>query len=144
MRRRDFVWRLPVLGPALSLGASALALGGCAGPRYVVPRSEAGRLVVALSELAATGDVLLQAPGMQRPVYLRRLGSGEFVALLLRCTHAGCQPEPAGDRLTCPCHGSEFSFDGNVLQGPAERALTRYPVELRGDDVAVRLEGGER
>jgi Rieske Fe-S protein len=94
------------------------------------------------SELGEDGQAFLQALGMERPVYVRRLASGEFVAVLASCTHQGCQPEPVGDRLLCPCHGSEFAFDGTVLGGPAERPLTRYPVSSEGDDIVVRLDGG--
>ncbi len=130
MHRRDFVL----------LGASALSLAGCAGVRYVAPRAGAGRLTIARADLAENGQVFLQTPDMQRPIYVRRLESGQIVAVLASCTHQGCQPEPVGDRLACPCHGSEFSFEGLVLQGPAERPLTRYEVTEEGDDVIVWLE----
>jgi len=59
------------------------------------------------------------------------------VALLARCTHRGCQPEPVGDRLVCPCHGSEFDLRGSVLEGPADRPLTRYDVAVDGDDLVI-------
>jgi Rieske Fe-S protein len=142
MRRREFVESLPVIGPSLVLGTSALSLGACAGVRYVAPRMEAGGLVVLLAELDVEGHLFVHPPGMQRPVYVRRLAGGEIVALLAACTHAGCQPEPVADRLACPCHGSEFSFEGDVLQGPAERPLTRYPVSVEGDRLVVALVGG--
>ncbi len=45
------------------------------------------------------------------------------------------------DRLACPCHGSEFSFEGLVLQGSAERPLTRYDVTEEEGDVVVWLAG---
>ena len=131
MLRRDFV----------VLGVSALSLGGCAGVRYVAPRASPGRLVIALADLGDDGQAFVQTPDMQRPVYLRRLASGEIVAVLASCTHQGCQPEPVADRLACPCHGSEFSFEGLVLQGPAERPLTRYDVTEEGGDVVVWLAG---
>jgi Rieske Fe-S protein len=133
MLRRDFV----------VLGASALALGGCAGVRYVTPRAESGRLLLAAAELDRDGQAFLQTADMPRPVYLRRLGAGEVVAVLASCTHQGCQPEPVADRLACPCHGSEFSFEGAVLQGPAERPLVRYPVTAAGSDLVVWLTGSE-
>jgi cytochrome b6-f complex iron-sulfur subunit len=142
MRRRDFVKRLPVVGSGLVLGGSSLALAACAGVRYVVPRQGAGSLSIGRAELGEDGQAFLQAPGMERPVYVRRLESGELTALLAACTHQGCQPEPLGERLVCPCHGSEFALDGRVLQGPAERPLTRYPVSVEGDDIVVRLDGG--
>ena len=140
MRRRDFVQRLPGAASGLMLGPAALSLASCAGVRYVTPRTSPGRLRVEGVELDREGQVFLQARGMERPVYVRRLTSGELVAVLASCTHQGCQPQPVADRLACPCHGSEFTFDGRVLQGPAERPLTRYPVSVEGDDVVVRLD----
>jgi cytochrome b6-f complex iron-sulfur subunit len=131
MRRRDF----------LAFGAAAVALGGCAGAGYVVPRASGGSLAIPLAELDRDGQALVQAAGMQRPIYVRRLDSGEITALLASCTHQGCQPDPVGDRLACPCHGSEFGFDGRVLQGPAERPLTRYEVTVEGAELVVWLEG---
>ena len=141
MRRRDFVQRLPVLGSGLLAGVSALGLSACAGAPYVVPRTAPGRLLIARAQLGEEGAAFVQGPGMERPVYVRRLESGELVALLASCTHQGCQPEPFADRLVCPCHGSEFSLEGDVLAGPAERPLVRYPVSIEGQDVVVRLDG---
>lgn len=142
MRRREFVQRLPILGSGFLVGVSALGLTGCAGVPYVVPRTAAGRLLIGRAQIDEAGAALVQGPGMERPIYVRRLPSGEHVALLASCTHQGCQPEPVADRLVCPCHGSEFSFEGEVLQGPAERPLVRYPVTIEGQDVVVRLDGG--
>ncbi len=105
MDRREFVL----------VSASALSLGACAGVRYVAQTIGAGRLVISAAALADDGEAFLQTPEMPRPVYLRRSESGEVVAVLASCTHNGCQPEPVGDRLVCPCHGSEFAFDGAVL-----------------------------
>ena len=142
MLRRDFVLRLPVVSTGVVLGASTLSLASCAGVPYVVPRMGSGRLVVDRDALGAEGQAFVQGPGMERPVYVRRLGPGELVAVLAACTHQGCQPEPVGDRLACPCHGSEFAFDGTVLQGPAERPLTRYRVTVEGEDIVVRVAAG--
>lgn len=43
-----------------------------------------------------------------------------------KCTHLGCQINKAeNDRLICPCHGSEYDFDGKPMKGPAVNPLTK-------------------
>lgn len=49
-------------------------------------------------------------------------------------THAG-----AGPAFFCPCHGSQFGANGEVLKGPALNGLPAVPVELVGNDAIVDL-----
>lgn len=60
-----------------------------------------------------------------RPVAVYRDESGDTHALSARCTHMGCivQWNGAEKSWDCPCHGSRFDTDGNVIQGPATRPL---------------------
>ena len=56
---------------------------------------------------------------------VHRDDDGELHAVAARCTHLGClvafnRPERAWE---CPCHGSRFDPEGNVVQGPAIRPL---------------------
>lgn len=64
---------------------------------------------------------------------------GRLFALEARCTHLGCTPQwtPGRDVFLCPCHGSRFTAEGVVLNGPAVRALPRYAVSVEHDQVLV-------
>lgn len=58
-------------------------------------------------------------------------------ALSRKCTHLGCKLNyhEDNDILECPCHQSRFNVEtGEVVQGPARKALTFLPVEKRQDD----------
>ena len=43
----------------------------------------------------------------------------------LKCPHLGCQLEwnPDEKSWDCPCHGSRFDIDGQLLDGPAQSVL---------------------
>lgn len=50
---------------------------------------------------------------------------GECHSVSPLCTHLGCVVNwnPAEESWDCPCHGSRFNRDGEVLHGPAARPL---------------------
>lgn len=140
MNRRTFL-----RGAAGAAAASPLAvlLAGCAAlAARVVPVTE-GRLQLALThypELETVGGALKLAPaGFDTPVYVLTLGRGQYAALSPICTHLGCTVEIQGSRIVCPCHGSTYDREGRVLQGPAERALTRYPTTIEAGVLVVNL-----
>jgi cytochrome b6-f complex iron-sulfur subunit len=67
-------------------------------------------------------------------------------AFLAKCTHLGCTPRWEKDsvdeqgrlgRFKCPCHGSNFNIDGDVIAGPAPIPLWRLGVSLSGDGQLV-------
>jgi glycine/D-amino acid oxidase-like deaminating enzyme/nitrite reductase/ring-hydroxylating ferredoxin subunit len=60
-----------------------------------------------------------------------RRDDGSLVAVSSRCTHLGCQLNwnTAERSWDCPCHGSRFSPEGEVLQGPAVKPLERKEAE---------------
>ncbi len=58
-------------------------------------------------------------------VAVHRDDAGRLHAVAARCTHLGCIVgfNAAERTWDCPCHGSRFGIDGEVISGPATRAL---------------------
>lgn len=53
-----------------------------------------------------------------------------FVAFSPLCPHLGCRYnwDSGANRFICPCHGSQYNFDGTHLAGPAPRGLDPLPM----------------
>ena len=69
----------------------------------------------------------------QRTWIIRR--EDGFYCFWARCTHLGCTPNwfDAEGRFKCPCHGSNFNKDGDVIAGPAPKPLWRCAIKLADD-----------
>ncbi len=79
-------------------------------------------------ELAPGTGLVAKLDG--RMVAIARDRDGAIRAVDATCTHQGCivRHEPERACWQCPCHGSRFSLDGTVLQGPAIKPLERVDV----------------
>ncbi len=57
--------------------------------------------------------------------------SGGVYALSAVCTHLGCITRFRSEEnvIACPCHGSRFDLEGNVIHGPAPRPLPWLEVQ---------------
>jgi len=71
--------------------------------------------------------------------YLTRTHDGGFLAISQRCSHLGCNVpwDQAVGKFICPCHNSQFSQDGDVLNAPAPRPLDLFLVILEENQVMV-------
>jgi cytochrome b6-f complex iron-sulfur subunit len=79
------------------------------------------RFVIGPSRAFALDSVLTDET---HRVFVMRLQDG-FRAISSVCTHLGCitRYQPDDRIIACPCHGSRFGLDGEVIAGPAPRAL---------------------
>lgn len=83
--------------------------------------------------------VLTRSEKFNQPICVFRLDENKFTALLMLCTHNGCELQPQGDYLICPCHGSEFSNLGVVQNPPAELNLKSFKVSENHESVFIHL-----
>jgi cytochrome b6-f complex iron-sulfur subunit len=79
------------------------------------------------AKLTTVGGTLIVTAPADRIIVVRQSETA-WVALSDICTHAGCGVgfNASLARMTCPCHGSQFTLTGAVARGPATRPLAAY------------------
>lgn len=91
-----------------------------------------------LSDLGPGRLLLVELQGKR--ICLGNAG-GTLFAIANDCTHMGGSLSGGdidGSEIECPLHGSRFDVTtGEVTNGPARRAITRYEVRTEGDEVQV-------
>ena len=140
-RRSFFIAAIFGLG-----GLISAALGGVAGGYLLIPpRTKKKETWVAVGHITRLPEnkpaelvfQKLRVDGWKvtrekATAWVMKKSETEVVAYSPQCTHLGCAYhwEDGSNTFVCPCHTSAFSLDGNVLSGPAPRALDRYAVKL--------------
>ena len=79
------------------------------------------------------------------PILVNRGAGNSFFALSSQCLHQNCVVESFDEfeqGLACPCHGSLYGIDGQLIRGPSTRDLKTYPIEFDGQDLlTIRVPG---
>ncbi|MFC4557319.1 FAD-dependent oxidoreductase [Virgibacillus kekensis] len=78
-----------------------------------------------VNDLEPDHATITRVKGKRTGVYKDK--DGKLHALDTTCTHMGCEVNwNSGDRTwDCPCHGSRFSYTGEIVEGPAKRSLDK-------------------
>ncbi len=103
--------------------------------KYLIPPAVAkDSITVPLSALPENGVYMIRD---KKAAIIRR--QQDIRAISISCTHLGCTLNVANDEFVCPCHGSVFTLEGNVIKGPATKNLPEYSIELSGDNVVLYI-----
>ena len=99
-------------------GDAGNALAGFAKAAFSIPAEK-------LTTLPRGEGSIVEHAGEKYAVY--RDEAGETHVLPSRCPHLGCRLEWNPDDRTweCPCHGSRFGVDGEILSEPAVYGLAQ-------------------
>jgi cytochrome b6-f complex iron-sulfur subunit len=103
-----------------------------------------GAIVVnvdASSPLAAVGSAaLVQSTLPPGTLLVSRTAQDSFTALTAICTHEQCVVTGfENQRYVCPCHGSQYSTSGQVVNGPALMALRQFPTQFASGVLTITV-----
>ena len=134
------------------LGATLAGCGGSGGSPTgpsavsalpVISATPTGGTIVltigASSPLASVGRAAL-VQSSAGSLLVARTAPDAFAALTATCTHQACTITGFGNaNYVCPCHGSQFSTSGQVLNGPATRSLAQFQTQFTNDVLTITL-----
>ena len=152
-RREFFLQSVKAALLASSAGALVAFLESCSnpsgpngggGPSLQTIQTTATNNVISLtidssSPLSGVGTAAL-VEYQNGPVLVARTSQTAFVALTAICTHQGCTISSySNGTYTCPCHGSQFDVNGNVVRGPASRSLVKYATSFANNVLTIAV-----
>lgn len=134
MKRREFMgW--------MTMGAIVTSVVGCNAETGANSDQEETsnefQVIGTVDELEAEGSLTDSTTG----VIVLRNAEGELIALDRTCPHQSCAVslDDNSETLTCPCHDSQFTLEGELVDGPAQTDLTNYEVKTEDNEVLVKV-----
>jgi len=132
----------------VSLATLGSILQGCSGnpsgpsssaPSLTTVNGTVNVTVDAASPLATVGGAAF-VQSSSGNFLVSRTAQDTFVALTAICTHEQCNVSGfQSSRYVCPCHGSQYTTTGAVVQGPATRALQQFATRFANNIVTITL-----
>jgi len=147
--RREFCAHACYAAALAALSPILQACGGSSSPTApsnisplptIAATASAAGLVVPVgpnSALSGVGSMaLVQAQG--RFFLVAHTGQDAFTALDGTCTHERCTITGfSNQNYVCPCHGSQFTNSGQVLNGPAARPLNIFDTRVANNELTI-------
>lgn len=145
MERRKFVKQCCLTSLAIPLSSAVFT--ACTSLYYAAISEENNTIKVSKSEfvILKKGEsknrkfVLVKSEKFNFPISVSIADDGNYTASLLKCTHRGCELIVGGGIYACPCHGSEFSMAGELLQGPAVLPLQTFTITTDNENIYLQL-----
>lgn len=143
MNRKEFI-KTSCTGVCTAIGSGFIMsaiLSACKTPLGIIKTAASNNNVnIPLTEFAQAGFKLVRVKDYNYDLAIQKLADGTFQVLVLKCTHASQPLTRAGSNYYCTLHGSQFSHDGSVMKGPAEKKLIELYNRVTGNNLTIKLD----
>ena len=141
MNRRNFIKQ--TCGACLAVSGMSVVstlFSSCSTINVYKTAIQTNTIEIPVSELLPEENAkIIRTDAKHRDILLVRKPDNTFHALLMQCTHFDNALVANKKGLICNMHGSGFSFDGDVKNGPASRSLKKYPVTIQNEKFIIQL-----
>ena len=146
MQRKEFIKTCCIA--CLSTTTFATLLQSCVSTNYFAQiTSTINQITINKTEFVKTDKnksvnrkyVLVKTDKLNFPICIFKISEENYSALLMECSHKGCELRPNENFLICPCHGSEFTNKGVVQNPPAEENLKTFKTTTDNDNIYIQL-----
>lgn len=143
MERKAFIKKS--LAAVIGIPLGVTILNSCESIYYAEVTRKDSTITIAKSEFIIEEKerqrnfVLVETAESDFPICIYKRNEEEYVASLMKCTHQGCELNIGGGIYSCPCHGSEFNTQGEVLDGPATKKLKTYKIITDDQNIYLQL-----
>ncbi len=118
-------------------GSVATLLEGCSSLPIYKTVVERNQLKIPTEKLMQANPFLLVRENSLEYDILILKQNEKYQAIYLQCTHENNSLIVGEKKISCAVHGSEFTLEGNVLKGPADKPLKRFKTFMQQQDLII-------
>lgn len=135
--RRNFIKNTCIACTGAAFGASVLQ--SCSSIKTVNSAIANNMMTVLKTEFATVTTMKVRNLQLPYDILLVKENETNYYALYMQCTHEDNAVYTDGSKINCPSHSSQFDMKGEVLEGPAIRALKRFRTEQTETNINIYL-----
>jgi nitrite reductase/ring-hydroxylating ferredoxin subunit len=118
----------------------SVVLNSCASLSvYKTSMNDKSITVPADSFLPEETSKIIRAEGLPYDILLVKENSTGYHSLEMICTHFSNHLVANKSAIVCNLHGSTFNFEGEVTNGPAIKALRKFPTRIAGNTIIIEI-----
>lgn len=138
LNRKDFLKFTCNAACGVGLAVAMINVEGCSPFPVIKTKHEKGEIKIPLLSLKAQKDILVRDLELDYDIMIKEK-EGNYIVLVLKCTHQDWLLSPNAKGFNCSLHGSTFDNEGKVVNGPAALPLKQLNYIVNEENLVITL-----